>query len=251
MRAPRLLLALPLALAGCIDFQPLEPPRDDDFGRPSLPVQYHAALFVDRPATGNAPEAERLNVHLVLSPGSRAGALPLPDTLWVLGRPVLSQGVEPQGGRTYTGSISLPARAEERAVVELRPPRVGGVAPPLEVLRQGMPARLGGESVTLAPGADLELRLDPATLLSDPAPRDQGWALELHWPGRSVTFNGQGPPPERLVVPGSLLPSAAGSEVAASLTLFRSGSYGDRAGDYSVDVHLNARIAWRVRVAQR
>jgi hypothetical protein len=166
------------------------------------------------------------------------------DSILLQGRGIGPAAVQTNGSRSY--SAQLPGAAPND-VVTLRAPAVDGVAaPPIELSWTPI-RRLGRDTVVLAPGADLHLRVDTAGGRLVPERRFPQWSLGLAASnGASFQIGGSGAPPTDIDVPARWIPGDGTGTVVATLVVSQSAQTRPPPGDYLAVVSTSQRIGWVV-----
>jgi hypothetical protein len=236
----RLALAAALLAGGCIDFKEITPP---DRTPPEAPAEFHASLTLDEQDT----RRRGVRISALLDPGRDERGVPRPvgdDTLRVSGTPLAPARVEPTGARLYEGWIPLPTATG--VLLRISPPAVPqGTRPP--VLYQPIPVRLGADTLTLEPGADLRLPFSVPSLPPGLRPLEQSWMLQISGARPLLSISGQSLPPSPLVVPAALIPESPDRWLTAQLLVNSRTGVGRPEGEgYFIEVLLDASLGWSV-----
>lgn len=207
-RAPTLLIAAAcLLLAGCWEF--LEPELAEQDAATVLQV--------------NARITERGDFDMsgILVPGLDDDGFVrevLRDTLYVFGMAVPSDSTTPTGARLYR----LSARLDPRLLMQpftIDPPVVSGISAGPRV-RWSSPLPLDPDTIRIARGADLLIRLAYDSTGSQPPPQHQ-WFLELRNNADHFQIGANRAPPGQLLIPGIWVPQSTDSIVRVGFTSFQ------------------------------
>jgi hypothetical protein len=228
-----LLLLLCLALIGCWEF--IEP----EFAEQDAATVLQVAARIN--------ENGDLSVTGLLVPGLDDDGFVrevVRDTLYVFGIGVASDTARPTGSRDYTLSTRLSAQtfAQPFTIV---PPVVSGInsGPPV---RWATPRPLDPDTIRIAPGSDLVIRLAYDSAGSDPRPVQQ-WFMELSAGFDRFQIGANGPPPNTLLIPAMWIPRPVNGAVRVSFTLFQSAQVfvNDYRGVYSYTTQIDHTIIIR------
>ncbi|HEX2209220.1 MAG TPA: hypothetical protein VHG93_16195 [Longimicrobium sp.] len=231
--ARRAVLLAPLLAAGCIDFLPLSGP-----GAPGK-ASFHLAL--DSRNSGPGGAADTLQVSgLALAGGAAEGR----DTLRVAGHAI--QPARRDGEEWGYGAILVLAPGALAQPVEVALPVPPGVPMPLSRFTVLNTTRAGPDTLSLHAGADLVLPVEPGGAGALPGPWTGSWDLLIARGAATTAVRSTAPPPERIVVPASLLPHDTASVMQVVLRSYRQSHVDD--GDSQLTVALTAELRWRVRI---
>lgn len=198
---------------------------------------------------------DHIEVFAFLDPGVRGFGRTreiLDPVLGVAGREILP--VE-RGGRSrellYDARLAIEPGSHAETALTIDPPPVSGVSPDFGPVRWFTFGRGGDSTITLAPGEDLVLDLDPPAEISQPVPEIVRADLSLDGGGGNrrtlrVPFS----PVDPIVVPHELLPASENGEILADLVVaqFRSEVPDDE--EYAVTPVLRTHIHWRIVVSR-
>ena len=252
MRSPALAAALLLA-AGCMDFRQVtlpEPPPP-----PEVPASFHASVsFQDQVpsepggGSGRAGAARGVRINATLDPGFDASGhrrQVRDDTLRIASTRLAPTQREPGGLRVYEGWVPLPEAGASGVVLRIVPPVVPGAAP-ATVLYQPIPVRIGGDTLRVADGAEVDLRMAVPEAPPGPRPLEQGWNLDVGAGPSRLVVSGQGPVPVPLVVPTALVPASAGEWLSARLLMHSRLGLGPQEGRYFIEIQFTAILGWTI-----
>ena len=142
----------------------------------------------------------------------------LRDTLYVFGVAVPSDSTTPTGARLYKLSVRLnPQVLTQRFTID--PPVVAGISAGPRV-SWSSPLPLDPDTIRIARGADLLIRLAYDSAGSHPTPQHQ-WFLDLTNNADRFQIGANSAPPRQLLVPGSWIPQSADSVVRVNFTSFQ------------------------------
>lgn len=166
------------------------------------------------------------------------------DTLFVFGIPVAPSDTNPAGGRVYNLSTRLGPQVLARPFT-IEPPVVAGVGPGPAV-RWSAPLPLDPDTIRVARGADLVVRIAYDTAIADPRPTQQ-WFFELSAGLSRFQIGSNSPPPNRLIMPAIFIPQPSDSVVRGLFTSFQTAQIfqNEYRGVYSLTVQFDHTIIIR------
>lgn len=223
-----------VALAGCIDFVD---PNIPDAGGPA--ILNATAVVSDR---GSVDIRGSLDPGIALSGVRRAvpaPALEANDTA------IEPDQVRRDGRRFYEALLPFDPASEALTISFLAPP-VPGVEAPRPAARLFGIRRVGPDTLRLAAGEDLLLRITPEPGTSQPPPAIQQWFLTLSAASNEFRLGGNGPPPDTILIPTRFIPTGDSLEVRLIYQQFV--DVQTPPGDYIGLFTLDARTFWTVRV---
>ncbi|CAN5857260.1 hypothetical protein BH23GEM9_BH23GEM9_36510 [soil metagenome] len=228
----------PLLLGGCLEF-----------GDPMIPDRDAPALLI---ANMRVFDVGRFQVDGTLTPGRETTGF-----LRVVQDPRIRAGdvvVEPDevssaGVRIYDSDFVIDRNGTAGPFV-LVPPDIRGVGP-LPVLRWHGLRRAGPDTLSLAPGADIVLRLDTIPEASMPAQRMRQWFVEVRGSGTTFRISADGAPLAALRIPAEWIATSAGDRADVSLIYFQSTQLRDAGNTYIANVVLDVRLNWVVFFEQQ
>ncbi len=231
-----LLCILPL-LSACLDFVEVAGPTGGD--RP-------ARVFFSIESISERGQ-DQVEFHGLLEPSADSRSQPravTSDTFWVMGRSLLPQRIEPDATRYYR------ERWDHRLadVVVVRPPRVQGVSGELPLIRWYPPRRLDPDTIVLAEGRDLALRLRAREAASDPPAARISWSLLVGNERDHLRIERSGAVPATLVLPWSLLPAPREGTIKVTLRVWEDHAYEAPARDYLLHSSFRVGLDWTVRI---
>lgn len=149
-----------------------------------------------------------------------------------------------RGVHDYQATFPIaPARATEP--FRLVAPAVRGTTPPPPVVWHGL-IRADPDTLRLAAGADITLRVDTAAAPSQPAQRARQWFVEVRRGGDVFRINADGAPPRALRIPVDWLGGAPDAPVLVSMIYYQSAQVRTPDNTYIANVLLDHRLNWVV-----
>ncbi len=226
-------------LGGCADFEFLTP----DLPESGAPAVFQANIYVDE--TGSF----RLDGSLV--PGLNADGFRRAvrnDTVRISTLSFPPNSIAGNGTRQYAQPAQIADPASFTRPLLVRAPSLSDITAVPPVFQWYGLSRLDGDSIIIARGSELVLRVANQAARSEPAPQIRQWFLELASEETSFRLGGQGEPPDTIRVPSYWLPAAANGRISAYLTYYVAGSYRPVPGDYLVILGANIRLRWNIRL---
>jgi hypothetical protein len=150
-----------------------------------------------------------------------------------------------QGVRTYQEAFAVPRNATA-GPFDLIAPDVRGT-PTLTPVRWYGLQRVGSDTLTVAPGGDIVLRVDTIAAPSQPANRFRQWFLEVRTGAITYRISGDQPPPPVLRIPAEFAPGSLGGQSTVSLIYMQSAQLRTPDNSYIANVMLDTRLNWVVR----
>lgn len=235
MKTTPLLLAGLLALvsAGCVELtEPEIPdPRSPAVLQANMRIfdvgifQVDGSLIPGREASGF--------LRVVQVPFIQAGGFMVaPDTMTQAGQ------------RIYQTSFAVPRNATA-GPFDLVVPDVRGAAT-LPAVRWWGVQRIGSDTIVVAPGDDVVLRMDTIAAPSVPANRSRQWFLELRTGSTVFRISADMAPPAALRIPAEWIPGQAGGRSDLSLIYYQSAQLRAPDNSYIANVVLDTRLNWVV-----
>jgi hypothetical protein len=224
-----------LALAACLDF--VEP----DIPHAGQPATLQARVVV-------SPDGMAVTTA-EFSTGFDGFGLPrdaVDETLRAFGRELQPVQGGPGEARHYLAAREV-TPAEVMGPITVEPPTVEGTTAPAPTVWYGL-RRVGPDSLALGPAEDLVLELDvgeggTATI--------RQWFLTMAGGPGSIRVSGDGPPPERLVIPTIWVPEPReDGTVEVFLNYVQTDVRAGPAGDYVVAASLHVGVRWIVRALE-
>lgn len=237
LRAPILLL-LGTGLAGCWDFV-----------APDLGVEAGVAVLQVSALLENDG---RVQITGLLAPGIDEDGFRrriLNDTLRVFDIRFPPTGSRASGSREYFRSGRLDGDPFAQPFV-IEPPRLEDV-PVTPGVRWFGVRPLDPDTLRIAPGQDLLLRLDTNLGAAVPEPGARAWSLDLAGGAGNFHLSGSGIPPETLIVPAIYLPVPfveGGSNNFARATLAYTQSIVVRSPNYRGNYAFTVRSTWTIEI---
>ncbi|MEX2281968.1 MAG: hypothetical protein WEE89_05755 [Gemmatimonadota bacterium] len=226
-------------LAGCVEFDFLTP----DLPESGAPAVFQANIYVDE--TGTFRLDGSLAPGLTLDGFRRTVRN---DTIRVSTLLVPPNSVAGNGTRRYAFPAQLADPVAFSRPLTIAVPGVSDVGAVPPVFQWYGLSRVDGDSVIVARGSELVLRVSHQSGLSQPAPQIRQWFLELATNESSFRISGPGDPPDSLRIPPYWLPPASDGRVTAFLTYYVSGVYRPAPGDYLLILGASIRLRWNIRL---
>jgi hypothetical protein len=154
------------------------------------------------------------------------------------------QTLSRQGVRTYNQNFTVP-RGETAGPFELVPPDVRGT-PTLPTVRWYGLQRVGSDTIVVAPGSDVVLRVDTVAAPSQPEHRFRQWFIEVRTGATVFRLSGDQPPPPVLRIPAEWVPGADGGTSEISLIYIQSTQLRTPDNSYIASITLDTRLHWVV-----
>ena len=217
-----------LALAGCIEFVDVSAPAQDGF---------FAALSLR--AEDRLAAADTLRVDGFARAG-RGGFVD--DTLRVAGFAVVPAAAG-RDAREYTARLRLGGGS-----ARLRLPLASGTDPNRRDFVVPLAARIGGETLEVAPDGSITLPVDGGGAAEGfAAPPREEWQLYLRRGAAGVSIDTRAPLPPLIIIPASLIPRDTAGTMLVELRVSR--TWGESVeGAPRVVVDGASHIEWTVRV---
>lgn len=153
--------------------------------------------------------------------------------------------VERDGDHRYQSVWAMDPVSEPIAVAFRGPPVPGIVASPPTASLRGI-RREGPDTLRIAAGSDLLLRIQPEPGASTPTPTSQQWFLTIAAAAREFRLGGSGAPPDTILVPARFIP--AGDSLEVRLIYQQLAEAQAPPGDYIGVFTFDTRLFWTVRV---
>ncbi len=227
------LVPLCLALTGCWEF--IEPEFAEQDAATVLQVN------------ARVTEQGDLSVTALLVPGLDDDGFVrevVRDTLYVSGIPIASDSVRVTGSRDYRLSTRLSMTALAQPFT-IDPPVVEGINTGPRV-SWATPRPLDPDTIRIARGSDLLIRLAYDSAGSDPRPVHQ-WFLALSAGSSFFQIGANGPPPTSLLIPAMWIPEPIDSVVRVNFSSSQSAQVfvNDYRGAYSYTTQIDYTIIIR------
>jgi hypothetical protein len=222
------------AFAACIDFVD---PNIPDAGGPAVIS-----------ATSVISERGTIDVRAVLNPGLDLAGIRriVPDPGLAVNDTVIAPDrIQRDGDRIYQSLFAFDVATGRVAVRFLAPPVPGIAAPPPTAHLVGI-RRMGPDTLRIASGSDLLIRLAREPGTSEPEPLSRQWFLTLAADTAEFRLGGNGPPPDTILVPARFIP--AGDSLEVRLIYQQLAEAQAPPGDYVGVFTLDTRLFWTVRV---
>lgn len=228
--ARRLAVAATPLLTGCLEFA--DPTIPDREGPALLSINVRAfdtgTLQVDGSLLPGREQSGFLRV--VQTPEVRV------DDVVIEPGPAGERGVRPyflvlpttSGGTAGPWQVTLP---DVRGVGPLPPLTVHGLR------------RVGSDTLRLAAGSDIVLRIDTIPWTGAPVQPFRQWFLDVRSGTQSFRLSGDGAPPPTLRIPAEFVAAASGGRADISLIYYQT-SYLDPLGMYRATVLMDVRMNW-------
>jgi hypothetical protein len=227
-----LVFGIAMACASCLDF-----------ADPLIPV---ASSTAQLSATMRVFDQGVFQVDGFLSPGTdSAGFQRTVESPFIQARGIT---VEPKtlgarGVRNYSTTVQLPPNSTG-GPFQLTAPVVRDVGTLPDVLLYGL-ERVGGDTISVAPGADIELRFVPPLATTSPAAPFRQWFIEVRGAFNTFRISADGIPPTTLRIPRTFIPSGA-TRADVFLAYLQTASVSSPTRQYSGNVVLDVRMDWVV-----
>lgn len=225
-----------LLLAGCVDFAE---PRLPNAGAPAL-LQLSISL----------QESGVLMVNGQLQPGrdsSGVTRVPRDSAVYVAGQVIEADTVLARNTLPFSATLPVPQAVLTGPITIAGPAITGILAPSPLLLWYGM-EKIGSDTVFVEPGGDAVLRVNAHLGQPTPAVQVRQWYLTFSGPAGTIQVSGSGFPPDTLRVPPQFLPGTPPATILASLIYYQSAQVREPPGDYIVNVSMDARTQWVVRL---
>jgi hypothetical protein len=214
-----------------------------DFVEPELPVEAGVSVLQ---VSALLEDNGRVQISGLLAPGIDEDGFRrriLNDTLGVFDIRFPPTGSRSSGSREYVRIDTIGSDAFTRPFT-VEPPQLANVTAPPVVQWYGA-RKLDPDTITIARGSDLVLRLDMAAGTSTPPPGTYFWSLNLSGAGENFQLGGTGAPPAELRVPAVFLPDSSG-EVRATLLSTQASVI--RAPNFRGNYTFTVRSTWLILV---
>lgn len=182
-----------------------------------------------------------------LEAGADAGGVPRmieDETLMLLGRSFEPVDRLPDGTRLYAGALALDTSLVERVRITMEPPELDAVGADIPPIDWFMPGREGPDTIVVAEGEDLMLRLAPPAEEPEPELQFGTWSLELAG-DPPLRVSSTDIPPLDLRAPSFYLPDD--SIFPVRLDMFLGATLAPLPADYVVALVVDVKLGWTVR----
>jgi len=213
-----------------------------DFADPVLPVATTAAQLN---ITMRVLDQGVFQVEGFLLPGTDSAGFQRPvesPFIEARGFTVEPKTLGARGQRNYSTTLAFPPNLTGGAF-DLVPPVVRGVGTLPNVRLYGL-QRASGDTISVAPGADIELRFLTETGVPSPVPFRQ-WFIEVRGNFNTFRISADGIPPLILRIPRTFIPVAA-TRAEVFMVYFQSASVASATRQYVGNVVLDVRLDWVV-----
>ncbi|HUF49606.1 MAG TPA: hypothetical protein VMN60_02155 [Longimicrobiales bacterium] len=220
-----------MLLAACLDF------ADPDIPNKASPAVLQVTMRVF--------DSGVFQVDGSLLPGrDSAGFQRVVQSPFILAAGIL---VEPRtlgerGQRSYSHAVVIP-RNDTGGPFDMIAPDVRD-AGTLPAVRMVGINRVGPDTLVVAPGQDVLLRMDTLPLMSVPSTRSQQWFLDIRSGTRVFRISSDGPPPATLRIPSDFIPPSPDGRAFVGMVYFQTVSVRSETGSYIGNIMLDVRLNW-------